>query len=135
MSTSPEQRLAADGRADVDAEAVTDVTPVSISASSLDATAPAYLRDLKADLAADGCQPAVLTASARFDENCPLATQTEVDDLRAYVRAAAFLGAGRLELAVEEAANDEAVRTALRALEERARREGVTLSVSGATPR
>lgn len=130
MSTTPAQQSSV--KEEIDAAAVSDVTPVSLSASNLDSTAPDYLRDLKTGLAADGYHPAVLTVEACFGEDCPYATQTVADDLRAYVRAAAFLGVSRLELTVEEAADEEAVRSALRALDERARREGVALSVSGA---
>lgn len=130
MSTTPAQQSSV--VQDIDAAAVPDVTPVSLSASSLDSTAPDYLRDLKAELAADGYHPAVLSVETSFEEDCPYATQTVADDLRAYVRAASFLGVGRLELTVAEAADEEAVRSALRALGERARREGVALSVSGA---
>ncbi|SFR47694.1 hypothetical protein SAMN04487947_1885 [Halogeometricum rufum] len=130
MSTTPTQQSSAAEA--LDADAVTDVTPVSLSASNLDSTAPAYLRDLKSALAADGYHPAVLTVEACFDEDCPFATQTVVEDLREYVRAAAFLGAARLELTVEGAADEDAVETALRALAERARREGVHFSASGA---
>ncbi|MDS0292825.1 hypothetical protein [Halogeometricum luteum] len=130
MSTTPAQQSSV--VRDVDAAAVPEVTPVSLSASSLDSTAPDYLRDLKAGLAADGYHPAVLTVEAGFEEDCPYATQTVAEDLRAHVRAAAFLGVSRLELTVTAAADEEAVRSALRALEERARREGVALSVSGA---
>ena len=129
MSTTPAQQSSV--VQDIDAAAVPDVTPVSLSADSLDSTAPDYLRDLKAGLAADGYHPTVLTVEAEFGEDCPYATQTVAEDLRAYVRAASFLGASRLELTVREAADEEAVRSALQALDERARREGVALSVSG----
>jgi hypothetical protein len=130
MSTTPAQQSSAAEA--LDADAVTDVTPVAVSASNLDSTAPAYLRDLKSDLAADGCHPTVLTVETRLDEDCPLATQTVVEALREYVRAAAFLGAARLELTVDAVADEDAVETALRALAERARREGVHFSASGA---
>lgn len=129
MSTTPSRQTPA---AEVDAGAVTDVTPVALAAADLDSTAPEYLRELKFDLAADGYHPTVLTVEACFEEDCPFETQTVADDLREFVRAASFLGAARLELTVEEAADEEAVETALRALEERARREGVHFSASGA---
>lgn len=109
----------------------TDVTPVEIDGAALDSTAPEYLRELKERLAADGRQPATLAVDARFGEDCSLATQTEADRLREYVRAAAFLGAGRITLSVEAVADSEKVRPALSALEERAAREGVTLAVEG----
>ncbi|MDS0298799.1 hypothetical protein NDI76_08590 [Halogeometricum sp. S1BR25-6] len=130
MSTTPARQSSV--VQDVDAAAVPEVTPVSLSASSLDSTAPEYLRDLKAGLAADGYHPAVLTVEAAFEEDCPYATQTVAENLRAYVRAASLLGVSRLDLTVEAAADEEAVRSTLRALDERARREGVALSVSGA---
>jgi sugar phosphate isomerase/epimerase len=107
------------------------VTPVEIDAESLDSTAEEYLRTLKANLAADGYQPATVAASATFDENCSLATQREADRLRSVVRAAAFLGAGRVVVDVEADCTEEKLAPALRALEERAEREGVRLTVEG----
>lgn len=108
-----------------------DVTSVSLDATALESTAQPYLRDLKAELADEGYQPARLTVGARFDEDCSLATQTEVDHLREYVHAAAFLGAGRLAVNVDTVADPEKVRPALAALAERADREGVRLTLTG----
>lgn len=108
------------------------VTPVRIDAADLDSTAPEHLRDLKTDLADAGYQPAVVAVEARFDEDCSLATQSEADRLRTYVRTAAFLGAGRLAVTVESVADREKVDPALDALAERARRDGVTLDVTHA---
>ncbi|MFB6126990.1 MAG: hypothetical protein ABEJ79_06840 [Halolamina sp.] len=108
-----------------------DVTPVELDAAALSSTAPSYLRDLKAELSAEGYQPAALRASASFAEDCSIATQSEADRLRDVIRAAAFLGAGSVELTVEEVADDEKATTALSALAERAEREGVVLSVDG----
>ena len=107
------------------------VEPVEIAASSLPTTAPEYLRELKAELAAEGYQLAELTASADFSEDCSIATQQEADRLRDVVRAGAFLGAGAVHVDVEAVSDPEKVRPALEALAERARREGVTLSVDG----
>jgi len=109
-----------------------DVTPVELEASALSSTAPSYLRDLKAELAAEGYQPAALRAVGCFAEDCSLATQEEADRLRGVVRAASFLGANRVTVDVERAADPEAARTALAALSERAEREGVSLTVAGA---
>ncbi|WP_224450053.1 hypothetical protein [Haloprofundus salilacus] len=108
-----------------------DVTPVRLDATTLDSTAPSYLRDLKAKLGDEGYQPATLAVEARFDEDCSLATQQEVDRLRNHIRAAAFLGAGRLDVVVDEVCATEKVEPALAALRERADREGVTLTLSG----
>lgn len=108
-----------------------NVEPVELSASSLSTTAPEYLRELKAELAAEGYQPAELSVVACFAEDCSLATQEEADRLRDVVRAGAFLGVGVVRVAVEDVSDPEKVRPALSALEERARREGVTLSVQG----
>ncbi|MFC5367065.1 hypothetical protein [Salinirubrum litoreum] len=108
------------------------VTPVRIDATDLDSTAPEYLRDLKTELAEAGYQPAVVGVEACFDEDCSLATQSEADRLREFVRTAAFLGAGRLAVTVESVADREKVDPALDALAERARREGVTLDVTHA---
>ncbi|MFC4359914.1 hypothetical protein ACFO0N_18360 [Halobium salinum] len=108
------------------------VTPVEIAATDLESTAADYLRSLKAELGADGYQPAAVRASAAFETDCSLATQREVDRLRDFVAAAALLGAGRLTVEVEDATCDAAKLTpALRALAERAGREGVRLTVEG----
>jgi hypothetical protein len=109
-----------------------NITPVRIDAADLDSTAPEYLRDLKAELAEAGYQPAVVGVDARFEEDCSLATQSEADRLREFVRTAAFLGAGRLAVTVEAVADREKVDPALDALAERARRDGVTLDVTHA---
>lgn len=116
----------------VDACRPTDVTPVELDASALSSTAPSYLRELKAELTAEGCQPAAIRAKSCFAEDCPLATQEEADRLRGIVRAAAFLGAGQVTVEVERAADADAATTALAALTERAEREGVSLTITGA---
>ncbi len=108
-----------------------DVEPVTLRAAALESTAPEYLRDLKGELAAEGYQPAGLAVEACFDEDCSLATQAEADRLREFVRVASFLGAGRLRVDVSEVADEDRVTTALSALSERARREGVSLTVEG----
>lgn len=108
-----------------------NVEPVELTASSLSTTAPEYLRELKAELAAEGYQPAELSVTACFAEDCSLATQEEADRLRDLVRAGAFLGVGVVTVTVEDVRSPEKVRPALSALAERARREGVTLSVAG----
>ncbi len=109
----------------------TNVTPVTVDAATLESTAPSYLRELKAELAAEGYQPAALAVRATFDEDCSLATQTEADRLRAHLRAASFLGVGRLDVAVDAAADPDKVRPALDALAERAEREGIRLDIGG----
>jgi hypothetical protein len=103
-----------------------DVDPVVIDAADLESTAPERLRDLKRGLAARGYQPAAVTASAEFDAESTLERQREADRLRGLVRAAAFLGAGRIEIAVDGTDAGEGD-TALAALAERADREGVEL--------
>lgn len=108
-----------------------DATPVTIDAESLESTATSYLRELKAGLRAQGLVTADVTASARFDDDCSLSTQQTVDHVRHLVDAAAFLGANTLTLDVEAVADPTKVRPALNACAERARREGVELSVSG----
>lgn len=108
-----------------------EIDPIVIDGDDLSSTAPDHLRDLKAGLSARGYQPATLAVEACFAENCTLATQEEADRLRGYVRAAAFLGAGRIELSVDEIAEPEKVDPALAALAERASREGVSLRVVG----
>lgn len=108
-----------------------DVEPVELAASRLDSTAPEYLRELKAELAADGYQPAGLCVSASFSEPCSFATQEEADRLRGFVRAASFLGATRVRVEVDEVGDESAVESALSALAERAERDGVWLRVEG----
>lgn len=108
-----------------------DVTPVELTADMLESTAPEYLRDLKGELAAEGYQPATLVAAGRFAEDCSFATQEEADRLRDLVRAASFLGAGRVVVEVDEVADPGKVEPALSALAERAAREGVTFAVEG----
>jgi len=109
-----------------------DVDPVVIDASDLDSTAPDHLRDLKRGLAARGYQPAAVATEAEFNVDSTLERQREVDRLRGLVRAASFLGAGRIEVSVAADTECEEVRTALAALSERADREGVELVRVGA---
>ena len=108
-----------------------EATPVTIDADDLESTAPEHLRDLKYDLASEGYVPARVEASACFDEDCSLATQAEADRVREVVRAASFLGVSTVELAVSDVADPGKVRPAVDALAERARREGVSLVVTG----
>jgi len=108
-----------------------EATPVTIHADDLETTAPEYLRDLKYDLSNEGYVPARVEATACFAEDCSLATQEEVERLRDVIRAAAFLGVSTLTIAVDEVTDREKVEPALEACAERARREGVTLTVDG----
>lgn len=124
MSATPRSTI-------VDSCRPAETDPVSIPASALESTAPEYLRELKYELATDGKLPAVVECEAEFGEDCSFATQTETERLREYVRAAAFLGAGRLEVTVGDVANPEKVAPALAATAERAEREGVAFSVDG----
>lgn len=103
-----------------------DVDPVVIDASDLDSTAPEHLRDLKRELAARGYQPAAVATEAAFDADSTLERQREADRLRGLVRAASFLGAGRIEVSVD-CGGCEAAEVVLAALAERAEREGVEL--------
>jgi len=104
-----------------------DIDPIVVDAADLESTAPGHLRDLKSELSARGYQPATLSAAARFDGDDTLAAQREADRLREIVRAASFLGAGRVEVRLGEVADRDAAEPALSALAERARREGVEL--------
>ncbi|QLG62137.1 hypothetical protein [Halorarum salinum] len=108
-----------------------DVEPVTLEAAALESTAPEYLRDLKADLSEAGYLPAGLGVEACFSENCSIETQAECDRLRGLVRAASFLGVGRVTVRAEPVADPTKVEPALAALAERAEREGVTLTVEG----
>lgn len=109
----------------------TDSTPVAVDAATITDTSRDDLRALAEDLASEGYVPAEVTADACFDEDCSLATQREADRLRDVVSAAAFLGANRLTVDVEEAASPEKVRPALSAVAERARRDGLAVDVDG----
>ena len=104
-----------------------EIEPIVIDADDLESTAPEHLRDLKAELASRGYQPATLSVGARFDADDTLETQREADRIRELVRAAAFLGAGRIEVSLDEIADPSVTEPALSALAERARREGVEL--------
>lgn len=108
-----------------------DAEPVSLPASALESTAPEYLRDLKYELGEAGKVPAEVTLSVAFDDDCSIATQAVAEEIREYVRATAFLGAGRLAVTVESVVDAEKAEPALAAARERARREGVTLQVDG----
>lgn len=104
-----------------------EIDPIVVDAADLESTAPGYLREFRAGLSARGYQPAVLAVEACFADDCPLATGEEADRLRGFVRTAAFLGAGRIQVRLEEVANADTVEPTLAALAERARREGVEL--------
>ncbi|WP_435097994.1 hypothetical protein [Halorubrum sp. N11] len=104
-----------------------EIDPIVVDAADLESTAPEHLRDLKAEFSARGYQPATLSVSARFDGGDTLATQREADRLREFVRAASFLGAGRIEVRLDDVIDQDAAEPALSALAERARREGVEL--------
>ncbi|MEY7849902.1 hypothetical protein AB7C87_11975 [Natrarchaeobius sp. A-rgal3] len=127
MSTTPSSEFAPT----IDRCRPADATPVSLEATDLESTAPAYLRDLKREFAEEGLVPAALTVEACFDEDCSLATQEEVDRIRSYVRAGAFLGVASVSVAVDDVADPEKVRPALSACAERAEREGVVLDLDG----
>jgi dienelactone hydrolase len=109
----------------------TDQTPVAVAAEDIAGASRDDLRGLAADLASEGYVPAAVTATARFDEDCSLATQREADRLRDLVDAAAFLGVNRLTVDVAAVESADKARPALSAVAERARRDGVTLDVSG----
>ncbi len=106
-----------------------DVTPVTLEATALESTAPEYLRDLKRELHGEGLSPAELTLEACFDEDCSLATQGEIDRIRSYVRAGAFLGVDSVTVSADTVANAEKVRPAIAACAERADREGIALEL------
>lgn len=108
-----------------------DVTPVTLEAAALESTAPQYLREFKRKLIDQGLTPAALTVEACFDENCSLATQEEIDRVRDYVRAGAFLGVGRVTVTIDEVAAPKKVRPALSACAERAQRDGLCLELAG----
>jgi sugar phosphate isomerase/epimerase len=123
MSTSPSPVVSSCREADAD--------PVEVPAAALESTAPEYLRDLKATLAGEGKVPAGLRVEACFSERCSFATQEEAERVRDHVRAATFLGAGRVTVEVDAVAAPGKVRSALAAARERAEREGVRLEVEG----
>ncbi|SMO78450.1 hypothetical protein [Halorubrum cibi] len=102
-----------------------EIEPIVVDAADLESTAPEYLRDFKSGLSARGYHPSALSVAACFADDCPLAAGEEADRLRGFVRAAAFLGAGRIEVRLDEVADPDAVEPTLSALAERARREGI----------
>lgn len=106
-----------------------DVTPVRLDADAIGSTAPEHLRDLRRELNREGLFPARVTVESRFDEDCSLRTQEEADRIRAFVRAASFLGAGAITVECSTVANPEKVRPALTACAERAEREGLTFDL------
>jgi sugar phosphate isomerase/epimerase len=108
-----------------------DLTAVKLDAATIDSTAREYLRELKAELDREGYVPARLTVDVCLSEDCPFATQNEVDQLREYVRAASFLGATTVTASFDEVADESAARSALAACAERARRDGVHLELDG----
>nr|WP_149082354.1 hypothetical protein [Natrialba swarupiae]TYT61153.1 hypothetical protein FYC77_15230 [Natrialba swarupiae] len=125
MSTTPSSEFAPT----IDRCQPADATPVSLEATALESTAPEYLRDLKREFATEGLVPADLSVEACFDDDCSLATQEEIDRIRSYVRAGAFLGVGSVSVTVADVTNPEKVRPALAACAERAEREGVVLDL------
>lgn len=108
-----------------------DATPVTLDAAAIESTGREQLRELKAELGANGYVPARVTVDACFDADCSFETQSEADRIREYVRAAAFLGAGTVTVSFDAVAADGKVRSALAACAERARREGVALELDG----
>lgn len=108
-----------------------DVTPVWLEAAGLESTAPEYLRQLKRELADAGYVPTGVRLDAQFDAECSLQTQDEVDRIRGYIRAAAFLGAASITVDIDCIDDEAKARPALEACAERARREGLTFEVDG----
>lgn len=108
-----------------------DVTPVALDAEALESTAPEYLRDFKRELAAEGLVPARVTVEACFDDDCSFSTQNEIDRVRGYVRAAAFLGASTVTVAADTVSEPGTVRPALAACAERAERDGLQFEFDG----
>lgn len=112
-------------------EPVGDVTPVRLRATTLESTAPEYLRDCKGELAEEGKAPVELAVDANFPEESAVAVQEEADRIRGLVRAASFLGANRLTVRLDGASVTADVERALAACAERARREGLTFTADG----
>ena len=132
MSTGTGAAASRDVQRAVAASEPADVEPVTIDAAALESTAPEYLREFRADLDAAGYLPAGLRVEACFAEDCSIETQAEADRIRGLVRAASFLGASRVRVDAAEVAEPAKVEPALAALAERAEREGVRLTVTGA---
>lgn len=131
-SGEPADPIAVDADDSISRCRTADVTPIEIRGEQLESTATPYLRELKTRLCERDHQPARVVVRATFDEPCSLDTQREVDRLGEYVRAAAFLGAGHVTVEVDAVAAPDRVEPALSSLVERARREGIALSVTGA---
>lgn len=107
----------------------TDGNPVALEAGAIESTTEADLRELRRELDAAGYVPSELVVSADFGADCSLRTQAEADRVREYLRVADFLGAGTVRLDVQAVADPAKVRPAVSALRERARREGLVLTV------
>lgn len=107
----------------------TDGNPVALEARAIESTTEADLRELRRELDAAGYVPSELVVSADFGADCSLTTQAEADRVREYLRVADFLGAGTVRLDVQAVADPAKVRPAVSALRERARREGLVLTV------
>lgn len=108
-----------------------NLVPVRLDADALESTAPEYLRELKDELDREDYVPARITVDLCLSADCSFATQTEVDRLRDYVRAASFLGATTVTAQFDDVADEGKARPALAACAERARREGVKLELDG----
>lgn len=108
-----------------------DLTPVRLDANDLESTSREYLRELKGELDRQGYVPARITVDLCLTASCPFDTQTEVDRLREYVRAASFLGATTVTARFGDVADEKSARSALAACAERARRDGVRLDLDG----
>ncbi|MDR5674399.1 Xylose isomerase-like TIM barrel [Halalkaliarchaeum sp. AArc-CO] len=121
-------------KATVEAESLpcrpTDAIPVEIDAKEIESTAKPYLQDLKSTLLSNDRQPAHVVVEATFDEPGSIPIHSETDRLRRHLLAASFLGAGRVTVEIDAVSNPARVAPALSAIEERARREGIALSVS-----
>lgn len=107
-----------------------EAEPVTIDAAALESTAPDDLRTLRSALADEGYVPAGLRVEADFSADSSIETQREADRLRSLLRAASHLGAGELVVETDGVDDPETVRPALEALNERAEREGVSLTVN-----
>lgn len=108
-----------------------NLTPVTLDASTFDSTSREYLRELQAELDQRGFIPAQLSVDLCLTTDCSYTAQLEVDRLREYVQVASFLGATRVTAHFDEVGNERAIRPALAACVERARREGIALELDG----
>lgn len=123
MSISTPQRVAY--------EAVDAITPVRIEAEKLETTDPEYLRDLKFDFAQNGLVPAEMVISGYFDAGTAQGIRLELDAIKEYIRAAAFIGISQVCISIESPKTLKPTDELFTPYIDYARKEGISLHIKG----